>query len=124
MKSTFAAFLCLMAVFQLMCAHWAILQTAAWMTMLVKYSESEGVEVGISKTFDGKHPCDLCRSIAKNKQTEKQQSSQANAAKIYLVAHAQRWTLQPPRYFWFLKTPIASLSSCDSSPPVPPPRVS
>jgi len=56
MKSTFAAFLCLMAVFQLMGAHWAILQTAAWMTMLVKYSESEGVEVGISKTFDGKHP--------------------------------------------------------------------
>ena len=124
MKSRFAAFLGLMAVFQLMGGHWAILQTTAWVGMLVKYSESEGVEAGISKTFDGKHPCDLCLSIAKNKQTEKKQSSQFAAAKIYLIAHAQRCTLQPPRYFWCLKTPIASLSSCDGGPPVPPPRAS
>jgi hypothetical protein len=92
--------------------------------LLVKYSESEGVEVGISKTFDGKHPCDLCLSIAKNKQTEKKQSSQFAAAKMYLIAHAQRCRLQPPRYFWCLKTPIGSLYSYDGSPPVPPPRVS
>jgi hypothetical protein len=124
MKSRFAAFLCVMAVFQLIGGHWAVLQVTAWVGMLVKYSEAEGVEVGISKTFDGKHPCSLCLSIAKNKQTEKKQSSQLAAGKIYLIAHAQRWTLQPPRYSWCLKTPIASLFSCDSSPPVPPPRVS
>ena len=124
MKSRLAVFLCVIAVFQLMGGHWAVLQATAWVGMLVKYSESEGVEVGISKTFDGKHPCDLCLSIAKNKQTEKKQSSQLDAAKIYLVAHAQRWTLQPPRYSWRLRTTIASLVGCDSSPPVPPPRVS
>jgi hypothetical protein len=124
MKSRFAAFLCVMAVFQLMGGHWAVLQATAWVGMLVKYSESEGVEVGITKTFDGKHPCDLCLSIAKNKQTEKKQSSQLAAAKIYLVAPAQRWRLQPPRYSWRLRTTIASLVGCDSSPPVPPPRVS
>src|SRR5271165_6380329 len=71
MKSSFAALLCAMAAFQLVGGHWAVLQATAWVGMLVKYSESEGVEVGISKTFDGKHPCDLCLSIAKNKQTEK-----------------------------------------------------
>jgi hypothetical protein len=124
MKSRFAAFLCVMAVFQLMGGHWAVLQATAWVGMLVKYSESEGVEVGITKTFDGKHPCDLCLSIAKNKQTEKTQSSQLAAAKIYLIAPAQRWTPQPPRYSWRLRTKIASLSGCDSSPSVPPPRVS
>jgi len=113
-----------MAVFQLVGGHWAVLQATAWVGMLVKYSESEGVEVGITKTFDGKHPCDLCLSIAKNKQTEKKQSSQLAAAKIYLAAPAQRWTLQPPRYSWRLRTKIASLSGCDSSPSVPPPRVS
>ena len=58
-----------MAVFQLVGGHWAVLQATAWVSMLVKYSESEGVEVGITKTFDGKHPCDFCLSIAKNKQT-------------------------------------------------------
>jgi len=124
MKSRFAAFLCVLAVFQLMGGHWAVLQATAWVGMLVKYSESEGVEVGITKTFDGKHPCDLCLSIAKNKQTEKKQSSQLAAAKIYLVAPAQRWRLQPARYSWRLRTTIASLVGCDSGPPVPPPRVS
>jgi hypothetical protein len=124
MKSRFAAFLCVMAVFQLMGGHLAVLQVTAWVGMLVKYSEAEGVEVGISKTFDGKHPCSLCLSIAKNKQTEKKQSSQFAAAKIYLISHTQRWTPQPLRFFWCLETPIASLFSRDSSPPVPPPRVS
>jgi len=124
MKSRFATFLCAMAVFQLMGGHWAVLQVTAWVGMLVKYSEAEGVEGGITKTFDGKHPCDLCLSIAKNKQTEKKQSSQLEAAKIYLVAPAQRLTLQPPHYSWRLRTTIASLFGCNTSPPVPPPRVS
>jgi hypothetical protein len=88
-STRFAFFLCVIAVFQLMGGHWVILQATAWVGMLVKYSEAEGVEVGISKTFDGKHPCDLCLSIAKKKQTEKKQSTQLDASKIYLVAQPQ-----------------------------------
>ena len=84
MKSTFAAFLCLMAVFQLMGAHWAILQTAAWLTMLVKYSESEGVEVGISKPSMGNI---LATFVAALPKTSKQKSSKARR-------------LTPPRYTW------------------------
>jgi hypothetical protein len=124
MKSRVAVSLCVIAVFQLMGGHWAVLQATAWVGMLVKYSEAEGVEVGISKTFDGKHPCSLCLSIAKKQQTEKKQSSQIEAAKMYLVAPAQHLTLLPPRYAWRLRTTIASLVGCDSSPQVPPPRVS
>jgi hypothetical protein len=123
MKSRFAGFLCLVAVFQLMGGHWAILQATAWVNMLVKYSESEGVEAGISKTFDGKHPCDLCLSIAKNKQTEKKQGTQLDAAKIYLLAPTQRWTLRPPCDSWRLITTVVSLVGRVASPPVPPPRV-
>jgi hypothetical protein len=123
MKSRFAVFLCVVAVFQLVGGHWAVLQATAWVGMLVKYSEAEGVEAGISKTFDGKHPCGLCLSIAKHTQTEKKHSSQL-AAKVYLIAPTQRWTLQPPCYSWCLRTPIALLIGCYTSPPVPPPRVS
>jgi hypothetical protein len=112
------------AVFQLIGGHWAVLQATAWVGMLVKYSQSEGMEAGISKTFDGKHPCDLCLSIAKNKQTEKKQSSRIDVAKIDLVASAQRWVLQPPRDSWCLRSTSVSLLGCDSSPPVPPPRAS
>jgi hypothetical protein len=122
MKSRLAVFLCVIAVFQLIGGHWAVLQATAWVSMLVKYSQSEGMEAGISKTFDGKHPCDLCLSIAKNKQTEKKQSARIDAAKIYLVASAQRWVLQPPCSSWRLRTTIVWLLGHDRSPPVPPPR--
>jgi hypothetical protein len=124
MKSRFAAFLCLIAVFQLIGGHWAVLQATAWFGMLVKYSESDGVEVGISKTFDGKHPCDLCLSIAKKKQTENKEGAQLDAAKIYLLASAERWTLHAPRFSWSLTTTPVSLSGSSKIPPVPPPRLS
>ena len=124
MRSRFGILLCSLALLQISGGHWAALQVTAWVGMLVKYSQAEGVQVGISKTFDGKHPCDLCVSIAKNTQTEKKQGSQLDAAKIYLVAHAQGWTLQPPRSSWRLRTTIVSLLGHDSSPPVPPPRAS
>jgi hypothetical protein len=123
-KSQFGAFLCAVALIQLMGGHYAVLQATAWVGMVVNYSKAEGVGAGISKTFDGKHPCSLCISIAKHKQTEKKQSSLLAAAKIYLINHAQRWTLQPPCYSWVLAAETSSLSSCDSSPPVPPPRAS
>jgi len=124
MKSRFAAFLCLVAAFQLIGGHWAVLQATAWFGMLVKYSESDGVEIGISKTFDGKHPCDLCLSIAKKKQTEKKEGAQLDAAKIYLLAPAERWTLHPPRCSWSLTATSVPLSGGSKNPPVPPPRLS
>ncbi|MBV9392094.1 MAG: hypothetical protein JOY96_09405 [Verrucomicrobia bacterium] len=99
-------------------------QTAAWIGMLVKYSKAEGVEVGISKTFDGKHPCSLCLSIAKNKQTDKRQSSQSAASKIFLLAESQGLTLKPPGHFWYSETSKDFLFSYNGDPPVPPPRIS
>ena len=85
--------------------------------MLVKYSESEGVEVGITKTFDGKHPCDLCLSIAKNKQTEKKQSSQLAAAKIFNRPHSALEAAASPLLLAFKDHRIASLVGCDSRSP-------
>jgi hypothetical protein len=124
MRSRFAIFFVALALLQILGGHLAVFQVTAWVDMLVKYSAAEGVEVGISKTFDGKHPCDLCLSIAKTKQTEKKGSSQVDASKIYLLAPGRRLTLQPPLHFWRLLAMIAPLLSCDSSPSVPPPRMS
>jgi hypothetical protein len=124
MRSRLGVFFCALALLQISGGHWVAFQVTAWVGMLVKYSEAEGVEVGISKTFDGKHPCDLCVRIAKNTQTEKKQGARLDAAKIYLITEAQGWTLQPPEPSWRLRSTIASLVGCDSSPPVPPPRLS
>ncbi len=52
--------------------HWVVLQSAAWARMLVDYSRDASLAVAIEKTFDGQHPCSLCKRID---QVEKSQKS-------------------------------------------------
>ena len=39
----------------------AVIQFVAWGTMLVRYSQSDGIQAGIQDTFSGERPCGLCR---------------------------------------------------------------
>jgi len=116
--------LCVIAGFQLVGGHWAVLQTAAWAGMIIDYSKSEGVEAGITETFDGKHPCKLCLSIAESKQKEdKHKGTNVGLAKLYLAHQTSGWAVAPPSAFCELGVSTSSLFSCDTSPPVPPPRI-
>ena len=51
--------------------HWGVLQGIAWAKMLVEYSQADGIRDGIVKTFDGEHPCEMCKSISKGRESEK-----------------------------------------------------
>lgn len=50
--------------------HWALLQTVAWTGMVISYSQRASLEEAVSKTFDGKHPCALCKAIQKGRAEE------------------------------------------------------
>ncbi len=50
--------------------HWGVLQCIAWTNMLVDYSASDGILEGARMTFDGEHPCAMCKSIASAKQED------------------------------------------------------
>ena len=53
--------------------HWAVLQSAAWVGMAVAYSVEKGSVVeGLSETFDGDHPCPLCKAVEKGVESERQ----------------------------------------------------
>ena len=56
--------------------HWALLQTVAWTGMLVSYSRDGSFKQAVAKTFDGKHPCPLCKVIEKGRAEEKKQEQQ------------------------------------------------
>ena len=43
--------------------HWTVLQSAAWVSMIVSYSQDGSLREAVVKTFDGEHPCELCRMI-------------------------------------------------------------
>ena len=52
-------------------AHWALLQSVAWVGMVAAYSRDGSVAEAFNKTFDGKHPCCLCKVIQAGRAAEK-----------------------------------------------------
>ncbi len=57
--------------------HWAALQTVAWAQMIVDYTQDSGsLRQSIVQTFDGEHPCELCRQISAGIQKEQRQDRQ------------------------------------------------
>ena len=50
---------------------WTVLQTIAWAKMVVDYSRDNPVSEAISKTFDGNHPCGMCKKISKVRSEER-----------------------------------------------------
>ncbi|HUJ11483.1 MAG TPA: hypothetical protein VL171_15830 [Verrucomicrobiae bacterium] len=53
--------------------HWALLQSVAWTSMFVRFSSDGSFSEALSKTFDGQHPCCLCKLIQKGRGLEKKQ---------------------------------------------------
>jgi hypothetical protein len=50
--------------------HLALLQTIAWGNMLVEFSSESSLSEAMDKTFDGEHPCSLCKVVRKSKNEE------------------------------------------------------
>jgi hypothetical protein len=103
--------------------HWELVQSVAWVRMLVSYSQDAPLTEALAKTFDGKHPCALCKQIAKGKQSEKTSDLRPDRAKYEFSYTATKFVFNAPNRF--RKLPIAQLASrlLNEAPPVPPPRL-
>jgi hypothetical protein len=53
--------------------HWAALQSVAWVSMIIRYSQHATLPKALAQTFDGQHPCALCRFVADGKKAEHQE---------------------------------------------------
>lgn len=108
-------------------AQWAVLQSAAWVGMMVSYSIKAGsVTEGLSETFDGEHPCPMCKLVDKGEQSEKKdptKEAKKLTLKQDLFADSVIESLSPPRAVAFPHAADeALLPRLTFSPPVPPPR--
>ena len=65
-----ASFSISLALFLVIGGPWTVLQTVAWAKMVVDYSQGASVAEAVAKTFDGDHPCNLCKKISKVRQGE------------------------------------------------------
>jgi len=76
----------------------------------------------MSDTFDGKHPCCLCKAIAAGKKTEKKSEAVSPTLKLEFPPVAKKVFLIPPAQFEVLPMADVFAESLFQKPPVPPPR--
>ena len=102
--------------------HWIVLQSVAWMSMLVQYSQ-DGLPNAFTKTFDGKHPCQLCKMVQQGKQSEKKQATQNPETKLDSLLAAVDVRLPAPPPPVLILSLDAHSAGRTESPPHPPPRL-
>jgi hypothetical protein len=102
--------------------HWCFLQSVAWVGMVVTYSQDRPLGEALARTFDGSHPCALCKEIAKGRQTEKKPESPSVLKKSEFSYAGTAWVFTPPSFYWETSWPQESWAVLALAPPVPPPR--
>ncbi len=104
--------------------HWALLQTVAWTGMLVSYSRAGSFTEAVSKTFDGQHPCCMCKAIESGRKAEREQSQEKSTpdAKIKCVLPLEAVFLYSPRSSELPAPLPAVFHSFQPEPQTPPPR--
>jgi len=119
----FSRWLLIAALFLAIGGHWAVLQTVAWATMIVDYSRDGALSEAVQKTFDGRHPCQICTVIQKSRQSEKKHDALQMVKKIELFdQHIAKIVFTSGDSG---SQPISDRFSAVRShaPPVPPPRI-
>jgi hypothetical protein len=102
--------------------HWTLLQTIAWTTMLTNNLQSCSFRDAVVKTFDGKHPCCLCKAIAAGKKSEKKNQFTAQIQKLEFPPVKENLVLITPSNFQLMPQVNSFAASLAQKPPTPPPR--
>ena len=102
--------------------HWAALQTVAWTTMFASNLRGQGITEAVTKTFDGRHPCCLCKAIAAAKKSQKKSEAVSPGLKIEFPPVAEEVVLVPSAQFEMARPENIFADSLSVKPPVPPPR--
>ena len=103
--------------------HWSLLQSVAWTTMLVGNLQFLTISEAVQRTFDGKHPCALCKAVAEGKKSEKKSETVFSLKKFDGLNQAVAILFSPPASFSAVEARAIFLKSFVQAPPTPPPRV-
>ena len=103
--------------------HWAVLQTVAWTNMLADNLQTASITEALAKTFDGKHPCNMCKEISAAKKTEKRSDLPNQGKKLEFTSERPAFVFSSPVEFYLLTTLTESVVSWSEAPPTPPPLV-
>lgn len=102
--------------------HWIGLQTVAWTTMLADNLHSCSFCDAVTKTFDGKHPCCLCKAIAAGKKSEQKKEFTTQMQKLEFPPLKESFVLIAPSQFQLVPQANTFAEALIQKPPTPPPR--
>lgn len=102
--------------------HWALLQTVAWSNMLATNLRTESFSEAVTKTFDGQHPCKMCKAIETGKKSEKKTEFPAPGKKIEFISERGAFVFVAPSDYWLVPEVRPRQRELLHRPPVPPPR--
>jgi len=103
-------------------AHWGALQSVAWTRMLAENLRTSSLADAVSRTFDGQHPCSLCKVIASAKKSEKKTEFPQPLTKLEFPLTAQSLLLVAPTRFQLVPIGNEFVEAISQPPPQPPPR--
>lgn len=90
--------------------------------MIVSYSRDASLSVAISKTFDGLHPCKLCKFVQEKKHTNKDHPFDKQIKKIDLMVYQKEGLLDPPSVQVGIGFEPIAVTPPLKLPPTPPPK--
>jgi hypothetical protein len=103
-------------------AHWALLQTVAWTTMLASNLQSGSIHDAMAKTFDGQHPCCLCKAIAAAKKSQQKDEFIVDKQKLEFPPIQGKLVLIGPSRLDLFPWKDSFAKSFFPKPATPPPR--
>jgi hypothetical protein len=103
--------------------HWPLLQSVAWLNMIVCFSKEQGFQQAMVTTFSGKRPCKLCKLVRAGQKAESKQTKEISSKKIdlFAVAAAPFFFNKPISNHY--AEPLQLLTVRASSPLSPPPDI-
>jgi hypothetical protein len=101
--------------------HWAVLQSVAWVGMTFNFSQDCSFQEALTKTFDGKHPCPLCKLVRAGKKSEAKEEAKMDLKKVDWFSDCIL-AYEFPSPVRESISPIFRPLSRAEAPPLPPPR--
>ncbi len=102
--------------------HWVMLQSIAWAAMLTENAREATISEAFEKTFDGKHPCSLCKEIAKGQQSEKKSDQRSEIKRLDFVYQPSVLLIEPSSHLRLFDELRVIAGVREEAPPTRPPR--
>lgn len=105
--------------------HLALLQGFAWSSMVRDFSRTGSLSTAVEKTFDGRHPCPLCKKIAKARSAEEKAPATIKLekkAEVFVASGSSEVPSPICRQFAYGPPPFIVFPERSDAPPVPVPR--